>query len=136
MSQQANLDLAQELQTRLMKASPEEVALLFSDDLDWEIAGDTGALPWVGRKHGRQAVGEFVRDTREMLESLKFEVQAVLADDSRAIILGELSSRVKKTGKVINTSFALILTISGGKIVRYQMLEDSFATSVAARAGA
>ena len=136
MSRQENLDLAQELQIRLLKASPEDVALLFSDDVEWEIAGDVGALPWVGRKHGPQAVIEFVRDSREMLESLKFEVQAVLADEVRAVIIGELSSRVKKTGKVIDTSFALIVTVSAGKITRFQMLEDSFATAAAARVGA
>ena len=134
MSQQENSALVEELQTRLFKASPEEVGLLFSTDLDWEIAGDAGALPWIGRKKGRQAVVEFVRDSRELLESLKFEVQAVLTDDDRAVITGELSSRVKATGRVIDTSFALILTIVRGEITRFQMLEDSFATSVAARA--
>jgi uncharacterized protein len=42
----------------------------------------------------------------------------------------------KATGKVIDTSFALILIIAGGEIARFQMLEDSFATSAAARASA
>jgi ketosteroid isomerase-like protein len=136
MSQQENIELVKELQTRLFKSSPEEVGLLFSTDLDWEIAGDVGALPWIGRKTGRQAIVEFVRDSRDMLERLKFEVHGVLTDADQAVIIGELLSRVKATGKVIDTSFALILTIAGGKITRFQMLEDSFATSAAARASA
>ena len=68
-----------------------------------------------------------------MLESLKFEVQAVFTNDDRAVIIGELSSRVKATGRIIDTAFALILTIADGQITRFQMLEDSFATSNAAR---
>jgi hypothetical protein len=80
MSQQENIELVKELQTRLFKSSPEEVGLLFSTDLDWEIAGDVGALPWIGRKTGRQAIVEFVRDSCDMLERLKFEVHGVLTD--------------------------------------------------------
>ena len=133
MNEQTNTELVKELQTRLFQSSPEKVGELFSPDLEWEIAGDVGALPWIGRKQGRQAAVEFVRDTREMLERLKFEAQAVLTDDERAVIIGALASRVKATGRVVETSFALILTIAGGEITRFQMLEDSFATSKAAR---
>jgi hypothetical protein len=43
-------------------------------------------------------------------------------------------SKVKRTAKIINTDFAIILTIANGEIVRFQMLEDSFAVSQAARA--
>jgi ketosteroid isomerase-like protein len=69
-----------------------------------------------------------------MLERLKFEVHGVLSDADQAVLIGQLLSRVKATGKVIDTSFALILIIAGGEITRFKMLEDSFATSAAARA--
>lgn len=134
MSRQENTRLAEELLARLGGgASAEEVARLFSPDVRWEIAGDDGALPWVGRKTGREAVIDFVRDSREMIERLRFEVQGIFAGDERAIILGELASRLKSTGKVIEIAFALVLTVSQGQIVRFQMLEDSFATAMAAR---
>jgi hypothetical protein len=132
--QQENIGVAGEFLARLGGgASPEEVAKLFSPDADWEIPGDIGALPWIGRKKGREAVADFVRDSRGLIERLRFEVQGMFADDHRAIILGELASRLNSTGKTIETAFALVLTISGGQITRFQMLEDSFATSEAAR---
>ena len=31
-------------------AEPADIAELFSESLDWKIAGDTGALPWIGQK--------------------------------------------------------------------------------------
>src|SRR5271155_3057168 len=98
MSQQENIELVKVLQTRLFKSSPEEGELLFSTDLDWEIAGDVGALPWIGRKTGRQAIVEFVRDLHDMLERLKFDVRGVLTDADQAVIIGELSSQVQATG--------------------------------------
>jgi ketosteroid isomerase-like protein len=107
--------------------------MLCSPHLDWNIPGDTGVLPWIGRKTGRSAISDFIRDTRSLLEPLRFEVHEVLAGDSRAVILGELASRAKGTGKTIETAFAIILTVSGGEITRFMMLEDSFAVSQATR---
>jgi uncharacterized protein len=59
----------------------------------------------------------------------------VLADEKHAVIFGELASRVNATGKLIESPFALILDVNAadGKIARFQMLEDTFAVSRAAR---
>ena len=40
---------------------------------------------------------------------------------------------LKRTGKIIETDFAIVLTVANGEIVRFQMLEDSFAVAQAAR---
>jgi ketosteroid isomerase-like protein len=110
-----------------------EIAGLFSVDVQFEIAGDVGALPWIGQKIGRDAVSDFVRDTRALLTPIRFDVEAILADDDRAVIVGELASRVTATERLIETAFALVLTIRDGEISRFRMLEDSFAVSRAGR---
>jgi ketosteroid isomerase-like protein len=114
-------------------AAPAEIAKLFSADVRFEVAGDAGALPWIGKKIGRAAAAGFVQDLRDLTEPVRFDVQSILADDDRAVILGELASRVISTGKIIETAFAIILTITEEQITRFQMLEDSFAVSRAAR---
>ena len=114
-------------------AEPSEIATLFSEDLDCEIAGDTGVLPWIGKKKGRAAIADFVRDSRAMVERISFDVHDILVGNGRAAILGSLASKLNRTGKVIRTDFAIVLTVAHGQIVRYQMFEDSFAVSQAAR---
>jgi hypothetical protein len=114
-------------------AKPAEIAQLFSKNLEWEIAGDTGVLPWIGQKSGRAAITDFVNDSRAMLERIGFEVRDILAGDDRAVIIGSLASKLKRTGKIVKTDFAIILTVANDEIVRFQMLEDSFAVSQAAR---
>ena len=134
MNQNDILRLAQEFLHRMgSDTEPAEIAKLFSETLEWDIAGDTGVLPWIGRKSGKGAITDFVRDSRAMLERISFEVQDILANDKRAVILGSLASKLKRNGKVVTTDFAIILTIFNDKIVRFQMLEDSFAVSQAAR---
>jgi ketosteroid isomerase-like protein len=71
-----------------MRAAPAEIAELFSQTVEWEIAGDTGVLPWIGKKSGRKAVVDFLNDTGSMIERLGLEVQDVLAGQDRAVIIG------------------------------------------------
>jgi ketosteroid isomerase-like protein len=49
------------------------------------------------------------------------------------VIVGELATRIEATGKIIESAIAIILTVFDGGISRFQMLEDSFAVSRAAR---
>jgi ketosteroid isomerase-like protein len=68
-----------------------------------------------------------------MIERISFDIHDVLAGEGRAVILGSLVSKVKRTGKIIEMDFAIVLTAAHGEIVRFQLLEDSFAVSNAAR---
>ena len=134
MNQNDALRLAQEFLRRMGSGvEPSEIAKLFSETLEWDIAGDTGALPWIGHKSGRAAITDFVRDSRAMIERISFEVHDILASDNRAAILGSLTSKLKRNGNVVTTDFAIVLTVANGEIVRFQMLEDSFAVSQMAR---
>jgi ketosteroid isomerase-like protein len=134
MSHQQNIAIAQKLLQGIGSGQdPSEIAALFDADLVFEIQGDDGVLPWIGRKTGRQAIADFIRDIRALTESVTFEVEDILAGESRAAIIGALQTRVKATGKIIATQFAIILTITGDVVTRFQMLEDSFDVSKAAR---
>jgi ketosteroid isomerase-like protein len=134
MSQPQNIAIAQQFLDGLGAGrTPEEIAAPFSPDLVFEIQGDDGVLPWIGRKTGRSALVDFVRDMRTMTEPLDFKIEDVLASESRAAIVGALQTRIKATGEVTSTQFAIILTIADGVVIRFQMLEDSFDVSRAAR---
>ena len=80
-------------------AEPAEIAKLFSESVEWEIAGDTGVLPWIGRKSGRAAITDFVNDSRGMIERISFDVLDILAGDERAVILGSLESKLKRPAR-------------------------------------
>lgn len=133
MNGQANLEFAQDFLQKLGSGDAQGLALVFAENAKWEIAGDVGALPWLGRQQGQAAVVNFVRDTAALLTSESLVVQDILANEQRAMVLGTLASSVKATGKLIETSFVLVLEISNGLIVSFTMLEDSFAVSQAAR---
>jgi ketosteroid isomerase-like protein len=106
---------------------------MFGNNVEFEIPGDRDALPRIARKmKGRGAIADFVRGLRGLTEPLRFNVHDLLMSENRAVIVGELATKIKATGKLFESPFAVILTISDGQISRYQMLEDSFALSRAA----
>jgi ketosteroid isomerase-like protein len=134
MAYQQNIAIAQKLLEGIGGGQdPAEIARLFAANLVFEIQGDDGALPWIGRRIGRRAIADFVRDIRALTEPVTFDVEDILASDSRVAIIGALQTRIKATGKVTGTQFAIILTIAGDIVTRFQMLEDSFDVSKAAR---
>ena len=134
MSHQQNIAIARKLLDGISRGQdPAEIAALFDADLVFEIQGDDGVLPWIGRKTGRRAIADFIRDIRTLTEPLTFNIEDVLASDSRAAIIGALQTRIKATGRITATQFAIILTIAGDVVTRFQMLEDSFDVSRAAR---
>ena len=134
MSRQQNIAIAQKLLEGIGSGQePAKIAALFDTDLLFEIQGDAGALPWIGRRSGRLAIADFIRDLRALTEPVSFDVEDILASDGRAAIVGSLQTRIKATDRIIASQFAIILTITGDVVTRFQMLEDSFDVSKAAR---
>jgi hypothetical protein len=62
----------------------------------------------------------------------QLRVAGIPASERRAVI--GLQTRIKATGRIIATQFAIVLTITGDVVTRVQMLEDGFDVSKAARA--
>jgi ketosteroid isomerase-like protein len=134
MSRQGNIEIAQRLLEGIGGGEdPARISALFATDLVFEIQGDDGVLPWIGHKTGRSAISDFIRDIRELTEPVTFDVEDILASDRRAAIVGALQTRIKATGRITATQFAIILTIADNRVTRFQMLEDSFDVSKAAR---
>lgn len=116
-------------------AKPEAIAALFSEDIDWNIPGNINLVPWIGRRKGRSGVVDFIRELREQDEPIRFEIRSIVVEGEKAVALGEFASRLKKTGKVIESEFAFEFTVHSGSIVRYRLFEDSFAVAKAAQDG-
>ena len=134
MSSKQNIEIAKTLLEGMgSRRDPHEIAALFAEELVFEIQGDAGVLPWVGSTTGRNAMADFIRDQRAMTEPLEFDVEDVLASEKRAVIVGRLRVRIKATGKITATQFAIVLTIANDMVTRFQMLEDSYDVSRAAR---
>lgn len=134
--QQANIDMARRLLAAVGDGRDAGlIATLFARDARIEVPGDDGVLPGIGYRSGRAAAAALIEHARQQAEPVAFQIEDILASASRAVIVGELAARFRPTEKVVDTAFAIILTITRKRITRFQMLQDSFAVSRAARSG-
>lgn len=109
----------------------DELSALFSEDIDWYIPGDETTAPWLGKRNSRQEIVDFYKLLWKNTEAVSAEVSNIYIDDTSAIIAGEFSTRMLQTGKVVDSLFFIHLTVENDLIVKYRLLEDSYAVSKA-----
>jgi ketosteroid isomerase-like protein len=74
---------------------------------------------------GRAAVGEFFKKLDETFEIQRFEPKEFIAQGERVVVLGEDTSRLKATGKVLDYEFVHVFRIRNGKVVNFKEYGDT-----------
>ncbi len=110
------------------------LAALFAENIDWDIPGDTAAVPWIGKRTTRaEARAFFEEDVPKYLLPDRFDVDGTFADGNRAVRTGRLRTRVRSTGKWIESRFVQEFTVENGRITRYFLHEDSWQVAEAVK---
>jgi ketosteroid isomerase-like protein len=126
----ATADLVRQLLALTGDGDLEAAAALFADDVDFAVPGAPD-LPWVPKANSADGMLEFFRRLPQYLESRRFAVDKILADEEDAMVLGDLVSTVRATGRDIVTRFVIHLSVRDGKFTRYHLYEDSWAVAQA-----
>jgi uncharacterized protein len=101
---------------------------LFSEDVDWNIQGDTRCIPWLGKKNKVELRG-FFETLWSSTEPIDGKIEHVIIQENAASISGNFTTLMLKTGKVVKSEFAIVMLFQNGLIRRYRLYEDSFAVS-------
>jgi ketosteroid isomerase-like protein len=98
-----------------------------TEDVHWFEVGPPDLIPTAGTRKGREQVEEFfaVLDAREDVQSLK--PQRFVSQGDTVVVLGELRSRVRATGSIINSPWVHVFTLKDGKISEFRSFYDSAA---------
>ena len=81
------------------------------------------------RDRKRSQSDDDVRQSRALGEPGPFKADDILVQGGCTVILGERSYRLRRTGKSVET----MLTVTGGRVSRFRLLEDRLAISRASR---
>ncbi|KMK79147.1 hypothetical protein KCQ_17302 [Pectobacterium atrosepticum ICMP 1526] len=103
----SNSTWAQPDDPQILKAIVE----LFTQEVEWDISGDVQVVPWSDPRRNREEVASFFRELAKQIIPERFEVWRIVADDDVAVALGELASRVKRTGRLIELSSVLLSNV-------------------------
>ncbi|MEU5159304.1 nuclear transport factor 2 family protein [Streptomyces sp. NPDC020875] len=117
---------------RLGDESPEAIAGLYAEEVDWYIAPNP-RVPWIKPRSTRADIADHYRELaagREIdPERTRFDAVVVTGED--AVLVGFVAGTVRRTGKAFQSPFALHFTVRDGLIVRFRVIEDSLAIAAA-----
>ncbi|QPH38902.1 nuclear transport factor 2 family protein [Pedobacter endophyticus] len=103
---------------------------MFAEDIDWNIPGDKDLAPWLGKRSSRDEVEEFYELLWKNTVPKSAKVNNIMVNNSTAIVSGEFSTIMLKTNKVVDSMFFIEISVENSLIVKYRLLEDSYAVSL------
>lgn len=121
--------IIQKFLKHLSERELESLSALFSEDIDWYIPGDKEKAAWLGRRNSRQDVVDFYKLLWKNTEAISAEINNIYIDGASGVIAGKFSTKMLQTGKVVDSLFFIQMTVKDEEIVKYRLLEDSFAVS-------
>ncbi|MCG7595236.1 nuclear transport factor 2 family protein [Mycobacterium sp. PSTR-4-N] len=96
-----------------------------TDDVVWRVQGAPD-VPTIGTRYGKDEVREWLELFPHHFQPLDFDIQRMVADDDRVIVIGHFTHRILDTGREFSSDFATICTVRDGKLAAYNFLEDSY----------
>jgi uncharacterized protein len=112
-------------------AGNEEAALgLVTVDATFEAQGPPN-VPIYGRFEGREGVRRFIATLRELFDTERFDVRQSTQSDDLAFAHGYMQHRLRNTGRVFRSEWALFCELREGRIRTYKMFEDTAALAAA-----
>ncbi len=96
----------------------------FDEDMDMEIIGPS-IIPISGRWRGKAQIAAALVRNFSMFEDQRPEVQTVVAQADRVVVVGHEQGRFKPTGRPYEIHWVQIFTFRDGKVVRFRELADT-----------
>lgn len=78
-----------------------------------------------GTFNGKEGVRTFLEILSKTFETKSFSVDYVIGEDNIAFAKGSFIHKVKSTGKLFESDWALMCLVKNGKIEEYHFFEDS-----------
>ncbi|MGL5084073.1 MAG: nuclear transport factor 2 family protein [Microcoleaceae cyanobacterium] len=103
---------------------------LVHDDAVFEAQGPS-SVPIYGRFEGEAGVKQFLAILTEMFETEAFEIRKWSVIDEFVFAYGYMQHRVRKTGRIFKSEWALVCQVQGDRIISYKMFEDTAALQTA-----
>jgi len=103
---------------------------LIADDVEWKFCGAKG-LPYTGTFRTKDEIAKWFASIPEVEDILVFEPREFIPAGDNVTVLGWERARARSSGKVFETEWVHIFTVSDGRIVRFWGMYDTEASAAA-----
>lgn len=105
---------------------------LLSPDVEWGEP-ENPLIPSAGTRRGIAGVEAWLKIGNETEAILELEPERFLVDGDTAAVIGRTKVVARPTGRSYDTEFIHLVTVAGGKVVRFQEFFDTWIAAEAFR---
>lgn len=127
-----NVHIVQQVYAAFAKRDISAILSVLSPDVEWGEPPNP-FNPAAGTRHGHEGFLEWLNIGRQSEEIMVLEPRKFLTDGDTVAVVGYTKCLAKSTGRSYETDFVHLITIKGGKIVRFQEFFDTYAAAEAFR---
>lgn len=102
----------------------DDIVSLLDDNVVWHIDGEPG-VSTVGLLKGPGRVRRWLQNFPQHFKPLDFSISDIIPHNDSVMVLGRFRHTVLSTGNTVGSDMIIHFKVSGSKIIRYQMFEDS-----------
>ena len=120
--------LIRDMYAAFLRGDTEAIVGRLTDDFSWNMPGPA---PFAGQRTGRDGMRAFFREMAGATQIDQFDVDEVLADGDKVVVLGRERATVRETGTKFNSDFAHVWTLRGDKVSHGVVFSDTNAAGAA-----
>ena len=125
MSTETNLALVRRVYEAFAEHDILAMLSALDDDIEWVMPGPPDRIPFAGTWTGREAVGRLLAVLAGTLSFEVFEPRRFIADGDTVVVIGHSRDRMLATGRIVEIEWVAVIELRNGKVVRYQVYEDT-----------
>jgi uncharacterized protein len=124
-TEQENLQLVQQGYQSFEQGDLAAVLSNFAPDAELVYASPKESIAFAGTHRGIDAITKYFILNNELVEFEQLNLTDLFAKENKVVVLGVARIKSKKTGKVIETEFAHVFLLQDGKVMKYQVIDDT-----------
>jgi hypothetical protein len=134
MTEKENLETVRKAYDAFGRGDLDVLLELLAEDVEW-VTPRVEDIPYSGNCRGRAQVGEFFRALTEAEDVLSMRQDDFLVTGSLVAVRGRMRTRVRATGRTVETPYAHFFSVVDGRIQEFQEFYDTAAVGEAFRTG-
>ena len=135
MSIQENIELIRQGYAAFAEGDIQRLLGMYSENIRIVLPAVEG-VPHRGTHRGRNQVAEFFDSLAEAQEMLEFTQDHFVAQDDSVVVTGWMKGRARTTGRIFETPYAHVFTVTGGEVQQLVEYVDTAAVADAYRQSA
>ena len=125
MTEQDNVAVVKAVYAAFLRSDTPSLLEYLTSDIKWFAIGPPRIIPTAGTRYGRNQVAQYFSILSATEDLQNFQAEEFIAEGDTVISIGTLKTRLKETGKLLQTPWVHVFNFHKGKISEFRSFYDT-----------